>query len=555
VNRLKLVCFILIAILLAGLLLSFLIHNAGRDRADRNNVSPYFFLYTHTEPFHFALLACAVLLSWLFLEQMQESEEQLWEWIAALSTPRGGWCVAIGVLMITSMGTVVVVHEYPLAVDEFVATLQAEIFARGHFRSTLSEQWREFAAAMTSYLVLLDPATNTWMSAYLPGYSAIRALFHLGSLQWMTNPCLAMLSILALAGISSRLWPESSVNQGLALLMLVTSPQFLINSMTSYAYPAHLCINLFWLWLYIRNDRLGVLLVPWVGVIAMGLHQPVVHVLFAAPLLVRFLWISSWRLKIYTVSIYSVGCLVWVYWLFRVRRGFDPATGVAGVTDFSPYFSFPDAMGVIRQTMNLSMVVSWQSVSLIVLATVALFGSRRLKPVMRDLALSCGLTFGFYVFFNLDQGQGFGYRYIYGVLGNLVLLAVAGFEHVKQSASSTRLLRWVVFSSCLALGVQFPIRCLQTESFVRPFANSMAYIRSLQQPFVVLDPWTVWFAKDLVRNDAFLETTPKILFANRMTPELLRKLEARGKVHRLQPDELSQFGMHRVLDPYPVIYR
>jgi hypothetical protein len=83
----------------------------------------------------------------------------------------------------------------------------------------------------------------------------------------------------------------------------------------------------------------------------------------------------------------------------------------------------------------------------------------------------------------------------------------------------------------------------------------MAYIRSLKQPFVLVDPWTVWFAKDLVRNDAFLRTSPKIFFANRVPPELFRKLEARGEVHRLQPEELTQFGMHQVLDPLPVIYR
>jgi hypothetical protein len=101
------------------------------------------------------------------------------------------------------VGTVVVIHKYPLAVDEFVAALQAEIFAEGHLRSTLSEEWRVFAPAMTSYLVMLDPAPNTWISPYLPGYSAVRALFHLGGAQWMTNPCLAMLTVLAMVGVSS----------------------------------------------------------------------------------------------------------------------------------------------------------------------------------------------------------------------------------------------------------------------------------------------------------------------------------------------------------------
>lgn len=555
VNRLRLACLILIVILLAGLLLSLLIHNAGRDRADRNNVSPYFFLYTHTEPSHFALLACAVLVSAFFLQRRQETEELLWDWVSGVSTPRFGLFLALGVLLVTSVGTVVVIHKYPLAVDEFVVNLQAEIFASGHIRSSLSEQWRDFAGAMTSYLVLLDPQRNTWMSPYLPGYSAVRALFHLGSVEWLTNPWLAMLSILVLTAVSGRLWPDNNANRVLAVFLLATSPQFLINSMTSYAYPAHLCVNLCWLWLYTRNDRLGILLVPWVGVVAIGLHQPVVHGLFVAPFLLRLMLEKPWTFKIYTACVYSAGCLVWIYWLFRVRSGFDPATGEAGISNFSPYFSIPDALGLIRQTMNLSMIVSWQSVGLITLATIALFGWRNLNPIMRDVALSCGVTFVFYGFFNLDQGQGFGYRYIYGILGNFALLAAAGFEQLTLSIKPARLLRWLVFSSCLALGVQVPIRCWQTERFVRPFANSLAYIRSLKEPFVLVDPWTVWFAKDLVRNDPFLQTSPKVFFANRMTPELLQKLEARGEVHRLQPEELTQFGMHRVLDPVPVIYR
>src|SRR5258706_1367065 len=127
------------------------------------------------------------------------------------------------------------------------------------------------------------------------------------------------------------------------------------------------------------------------------------------------------------------GRVAWISWLYRVRTGFDPATGEAGVTNFPPYLSFPDALGIIRQAMNLSMLVSWQSVALIILASVALLGWKSLSPVTRDLALSCGLTFVFYVFFNLDQGQGFGYRYIYGILGNLALLAVPALDQVRHT--------------------------------------------------------------------------------------------------------------------------
>lgn len=555
-NRLKFVFFLLLAVLVSGLMLSSLIHEAGGDRSDRNSVSPFFYLYTHTEPLHFVLMAFAVLYSPFVLQRTKSAPGLALPRLAKYSTRSIILAASVGVLVTTSLGTFAVIRQYPLAVDEFVATFQAKIFARGQIRAHVDPLWQEFALPMTSNLVLWDPKSNTWISGYLPVYSAFRALFELTHAPWLTNPLFGMLSVLALAGIAANVWPGEKYHELLASLMLVTSPQFLINSMTYYAYPAHLCLNLTWLWLYTLRKKRGLAVAPWLGVITMGLHQPVVHALFVAPFILRILFNESWRVKIYTFGVYAAGCGAWAYWLFGVRTGFDPGSvdGV-GASVFVSYFSWPDELAVIRQAMNFSMLASWQSVALVMLASVAFCGWKDLTPFLRDLALSCLLTFLFFVFYNVDQGQGFGYRYTYGILGSLALLAVAGWDQLKWSVQASDLLRFVALSSCLALLVQFPIRCIQTERFISPFADSMAHIRALKEPFVLVDPWAVWYAKDLVRNDPFVRNSPKILFANRVPPELLRKLEVLGPVHRIQPEELIQFGMHRIKDPVPVTYR
>ena len=70
---------------------------------------------------------------------------------------------------------------------------------------------------------------------------------------------------------------------------LVTSSQFVFTSMTAYAMPAHLAINLLWLYAFLRGDRAGWFAAPLIGVVALGLHNPFPHALFVTPFLVSIL--------------------------------------------------------------------------------------------------------------------------------------------------------------------------------------------------------------------------------------------------------------------------
>jgi hypothetical protein len=155
-------------------------------------------------------------------------------------------------------------------------------------------------------------------------------------------------------------------------------------------------------------------------------------------------------------------------------------------------------------------------------------------------------TWLFFVFF-ADQGHGWGNRYMHAVLGNAVLLAVAGAVEVWRSGRQALVARLVVASALLTLVVQWPLRALQTERFVRPYAAAHEYVASRRAQLVVIDPQSAWYGRDFVRNDPFLATTPKVLgvapIRGQYPSQAALPAGARGQVHAMVPSELAKLGV------------
>jgi len=304
--------------------------------------------------------------------------------------------------------------------------------------------------------------------------------------------------------------------------------------------PAHLYLNLVWLWLYTRNDRWSCLATPWIGVLAMGLHNPVVHGLFVLPFLIRIVLGKQWPKAFYFASVYSLGCGAWLAWMAYVNSGV--ASG-GGEPSFSSMFVLPGWTQALFQIMNLSLMVSWQSYALVFLVLVAATTRKTRTPFERDLIWSCLITFLFYSFFRTSQVNGWGYRYAFSILGNLVLLSLVGWQELRMQVGTRRSSIILGSSLAIALFVQLPIRSLQAERFVRPQYASFQYIMSLPASFVLVDAKTIWPAADLMRNDPFLRTTPKLLFSSRTTPQHLEILKKLGGVQEIGGETLVQFGL------------
>ena len=531
---LKIALNLAMAIFSLGLVLSLFVWRSGLASLDLYGNS-FHVLYVRNEPVVFLLLFLAL---WLVRPYLL-GDRVLAAWPSPLTGDRLAkfpwlWVIALSVVLLAWLGDYLVLHDFPLSNDEYLPRFQAQIFLAGKLKALLPPDLREFGQALTPIFAIFDPQEGTWISAYLPVYAALRTGFLALGVESLTGPALAGLSLVLIAAVARRLWPQESLAPLIAVILLASSTQFLITSMTSYAYPAHLCFNLAWLYFYCRGDRLGYLVTPWIGFFALGLHNPFVHALFVAPFLLALLW----REKLETLTLLRAGLC---RRLSLVVSLVDPHCSPAEGSEHERLSVFP-GLPAFHSTDE-----SCHAFCLAVSCPhrpghhgSSVYWTRSDFPPCRPWPGAALLTFGFFFFFPWDQVLGWGYRFFYGVLGNLVLLAVAGWFYLKESLGLRKAWGFFVLGTALAVLVQFPLRCLQVESFIRPFARSAQYIQSLPYSFAIIDPTEVWFSQLLVRNDPFLRNHPKILFAPYLNEAQLAKLKTLGTVHTVKPEELAQ---------------
>jgi hypothetical protein len=252
----------------------------------------------------------------------------------------------------------------------------------------------------------------------------------------------------------------------------------------------------------------------------------------------------SWKVTLYFALVYLAGCLVWYEWMRFTRPSM-----VSG--EDLHIFQLPGFYQLAIQPMNLSLVFAWQSLAACILFVVAVRHRAVLGPWCTRLLWGCILTFGFFFFFPWDQFIGWGYRFFYGVLGNLVLVAVAGWSLMRQALGEKKALGFLGLTTLLAVCLQLPIRCYQVESFVRPLAASAHYIQSLPEPLVIIDTNKNYLSASLIRNDPFLRHTPKVLRAADLNGARLRNLKKLGKVRILDPAALAARGLPLIPPPGP----
>ena len=443
--------------------------------------------------------------------------------------------IAAGVFSVAALGTHFVCHDYALSADEFMADFQAQIFLRGQVTAEIPPQWIDAVRVIKPTYVDYFPETHSWKAAYLPVYAAMRAVFQSVYLQSFLNPFLAAVTVLALYGAARNIWPNEKQNALVAILLLVGSAQFLVMSMTAYSMPAHLALNTVWLWLYSRPDRRCFYLAPVVGVLAIGLHQPIVHALFVAPFLFRLMLQRKLRAILIFGFIYLLGCVGWYAW----RTKFSPpaADGVA------TFFRLWNPQMLVIQPMDLLLVIGWSALATPLLAVLGFARIFRERPIIRDATLSCLLTFGFYYFFYLDQGHGWGYRYFHGTLSCLILVAVAGWKTLIEKTGECRARNFLLVATAASLFIALPLRCYQAESFIRPYAHAVEAVHSMSAMVVGIDPHLAWYSADLIRNDPFLEDRPVVVALVNLSPREVAALAQGGRARFLSREELAAFGL------------
>lgn len=473
---------------LVGLATLGLIEDLGLSRLAHNVA---FVLYLQHELLPLLLCTTALLSLWIALKVIRPS--------AGNPAPIPGatvWAVALASTTLAGLGVHVVMHNFALSMDEYLALWQSEAIRQVSIAGQIPTEWQRYADAITPIYVSPGP-DGSWTSQYLPVHSALLALAELFHAGWLLSPLLTGVAVIAAAGAASRLLPNQPGASAVAALLLATSAQFQVTGMTYYSWQAHLAFNLVWLWLFL-SPRISVFsLAPILGVLAMGLHRPHVHILFALPFIARLILNRDWpRVAIAAVT-YLAGGAFWLFWMANIQIASTATAGNLGL---------PTLLSLTSRLMNLGQLVTWQNIATLIFAAVALLRWKHLPDGIRNLAFGAGITFLTYLFFGGSGGHGWGARYLHSVIGNLALLGAAGLTLLPSSL--WRQAR-VVFTTgtLLALGM-LAFRLVQTEGFVRPFADASRAIGEIDADVVVIHQSTGWYLQDLVRNDPYVTGRP-----------------------------------------------
>jgi hypothetical protein len=509
-------------------------------------VNTFFEQYRRHEPVFLALMALFAVAVALAARRAVPDESPTEPLFDASRWP--AWRLVAGsiaVFAVAAFGTTAVMHRFPFSMDEYASAFQARVFADGRLAAAFPEAWQPFSWALTPVFIVYDPARHVWMSQYLPVYSALRASFIGIGADRFINPALAAVSLPLIYACARRLWPGEKWRAWLAVGFLATSTQLLVMSMTGYAMPAHLAVDLLWLYAFLRNDRAGWIAAPLLGMLALGLHNPFPHALFVAPFLLYIAWQRRWAWTAYFAVTYIAGIAFWLWWGRSVHMASDQS--LLGL------FESPGLLMVAVQELSFSVMLSWQSPLMAIALLWVAVSWRSLSSVERLLGAGVVLSFLFFLFFPSTQGHGWGYRYTYAVLGNMALLAVTGVARLRETLGRVFVRRAVVASILVTIMIQIPVRAWQVERYVRPFARAHEYIHQIDADVVIIDPTTSWYGIDLVRNDPYLAKKPVVVSAFGLRPELKQALAATygTRVHLVQPEELARFG----LPTYPSRFR
>lgn len=432
--------------------------------------------------------------------------------IALPAVQRGTWLAAALVLLVAaSAGHFLLLSGYDLSRDEQMATFDAAVFGTGHLVAPLPAFWRDHADVLNTLFMYPAQPRGAWISSYLPLNAVLRALFGLIGAPWLVGPLMVALGAVALFGCVRRLWPDDREAGFVALVLYAGSAQTLFAGMTSYAMPGHLALNLCWLWLFLRRETLSDLAALAVGFVATGLHQPLMHPMFMGPFILLLLAQRHWRRAALFIAGYAMIGAFWLWWptfissLVQVSAQVPRPDGSDYATRLVSTLRDRDPMGMPNMVANGLRFIAWQH---LLLVPLLLAGARRYRSDPMIAALAGGIVLTLLVMAILlpYQGHGFGYRYLHGLIGNGVLLAIYGWKTLGSETGQWRTL--LLRTTAAGVLVILPLQALMAHDFYAASAQVSARLDTIDADYVVLGRKDTATAVDLVHNPPDLKVRP-----------------------------------------------
>ncbi len=471
------------------------------------------------------------------------------------------WALATITALGLAVGSHVVYHAYPLSLDEHTVVFQSKIFAAGRLSGYFPPELIDWLIPQffQGRFFGVSYQTGDVVSAYWPGFSLLLTPFTALGYPWLLNPLIGAATVLLMHRLATVLFEDPECAGYVALLTLA-SPAVTVNAISYYSMPAHFLANGIFLLLLLNPSPLRALAAGFVGSVALVLHNPVPHMLFALPWIV---WLgfhpARWRLLGALVAGYLPVCLVlgwgWSLYIENLRSPseisdltiLERASEIL-MRRLTGVLEWTSSTGLTARFLDLCKLWLWASPALIALAFVGAWHLRRSHGQWMALAGSVLLTYFGYFLGHFDQGHGWGFRYFHSAWLALPLFAVLALRDPPKEAagptpglSRSSLPGWVAGCAVLSLVILTTLHAFQVERFITRHIAQLPVSASGELRAVIINPASGYFSWDLVRNDPFLRDpfivllsrgpqTDQAMMAARFPQYTLLSSDARGSV-------------------------
>jgi hypothetical protein len=413
--------------------------------------------------------------------------------------------VTAATVVLLCAGSLFVYHNHPLSMDEYAQYLQSQIFAAGRLSGKFPVALMDWLVppGFQNYFLSVSKSTGALASGYWPSFALLLTPFTALGMPWACNPVISALTLLAAHKLALAIYGDEDAAAWVVLLT-AASPEFFINGISYYSMPAHLLANTVFALLLLNPSRTKAAVAGVVGSIALTLHNPFPHLLFALPWIV---WTARRRDGIrITLSLaagYAPLCLVlglgWFWHSVQLRGGIAPVLSV---------FSLPSAPVLLARMIGIAKTWVWSVPGLLILAVAGAWKGWP-HPALRVLTLSAVFTLLGYFMVPVDQGHGWGYRYFHTAWIVLPLLAAGALTRTSIGRPATTFedegsRAFVVSCAVLMLLVGVTLRAVQVHSFLTSDLAQMPDYAGTERRVILINTKSSFYGADLVQNDPWL---------------------------------------------------
>lgn len=422
--------------------------------------------------------------------------------------------VAAATVIALAVGALVVYHGYPLSMDEYASVFQAKVFATGLTAAQVPAElvdWLVVRGFNGTFLVA-SPETGKVIEAYWPGFALLLTPFQYLAVPWLCNALLSGFAVFLIYWITKQISMDGRA-AGSAVLFALASSAFLAEGISFYSMQAHLTANLVLVALLIRPSAHRAFAAGLVGSLALILHNPVPHALFAIPWIMALTFRSDRRRYLMPLILgYLPGIALGIAWLlFRAETG-SGGSGVSAISAAAAEaFAWPNAPMLNARVAAFVKTCVWAMPSLFAMALMGCM-LRRADSRVRLLAASAILTFAAYFFVSFDQGHGWGYRYLHSAWGVLPILA--GCSLAAGPQSNERLISFAGAAAILSILILVPLQMTQINQIVTRHLAQLAPPKRPGNNVYFIHPLAGTYLADMVQFDPLLRNKDLLLVSH-----------------------------------------